>query len=251
MARDDPQMKIRLPEELKEQIELSAKEWGRSLNAEIVHMLQSYYRHLHDSVDSLTTQLEKQGQENISFGLKDARDRAAAIHVLLLDEVALLRRRVQELGGRDAVLGMTKGEAVKRITGPRVKGTHEEQTTYFSQIIGTTPLTAILTGEELGRLAERVVVLQAGHDQLQASDRHKTDGTNKSNVEGRGALQEQGVSKDARPNPSNRRAVLVGNLGSGEESLYDKAIIRAEPVQAVKPTNKGPTRSANAHKPKQ
>jgi plasmid stability protein len=169
MARDDPQMKIRLPDELKEQIEMSAKEWGRSMNAEIVHMLQSYYKHLDDGVQSMQRGLELDRQESISFGLKDGRDRAAVIHVLRLQEIALLKRRIEQLGGRDAVLGMTKGEAVKRIEGPRIKGTHEEQTTYFSQTIGTTPLTAILTSEELDRLAERIVLLQAGHDQLQAS----------------------------------------------------------------------------------
>lgn len=168
MARDDPQMKIRLPDELKERIETSAKEWGRSMNAEIVHMLQSYYKHVDSDVDSLQRSLEHQRKESISFGLQDGRDRAAVIHVLLLQEISLLKRRVDALGGRNAVLGMTKGEVMKRVEGPRLKGTHEEQTTYFSQTIGTTPLTALLTGEELNRLAERVVLLQEGHDQLQA-----------------------------------------------------------------------------------
>lgn len=40
MARDDPQMKIRLPEELKEGIERAARESGRTLNAEVVARLQ-------------------------------------------------------------------------------------------------------------------------------------------------------------------------------------------------------------------
>lgn len=167
MARDDAQMKIRLPDELKEQIEKSAKEWGRSMNAEIVHMLQSFYKRLDEDVESLQRGLEHQRKESISFGLKDGRDRAAVIQVLLLPEIALLKRRVDQLGGRDAVMSMTKAEAARRIEGPRIKGTHEEQTTYFSQTIGTTPLTAILTGQELERLAERVVMLQAEHERLQ------------------------------------------------------------------------------------
>lgn len=40
MSREDPQMKIRLPVDLKEQVELAAAEAGRSLNAEIVERLR-------------------------------------------------------------------------------------------------------------------------------------------------------------------------------------------------------------------
>lgn len=43
MARDDPQMKIRLPEALKTLVEASAKDFGRSLNAEIVHRLEQSF----------------------------------------------------------------------------------------------------------------------------------------------------------------------------------------------------------------
>jgi len=44
MSRDDPQMKIRLPEELKTRIEGSATDAGRSLNAEIVERLTRSYQ---------------------------------------------------------------------------------------------------------------------------------------------------------------------------------------------------------------
>lgn len=40
MSREDPQMKIRLPADLKDQIEAIAKQSGRSMNAEIVARLQ-------------------------------------------------------------------------------------------------------------------------------------------------------------------------------------------------------------------
>ncbi|QIL71638.1 Arc family DNA-binding protein [Diaphorobacter sp. HDW4B] len=43
MSRDDHQMKIRLPEELKNRIEKSAAEGGRTLNAEIVFRLERAY----------------------------------------------------------------------------------------------------------------------------------------------------------------------------------------------------------------
>lgn len=43
MSREDPQMKIRLPSDLKDQIEASAKAAGRSMNAEIVARLQASF----------------------------------------------------------------------------------------------------------------------------------------------------------------------------------------------------------------
>jgi predicted DNA-binding protein len=39
MSREDPQLRIRLPVELKEKVEETAKANGRSINAEIVHRL--------------------------------------------------------------------------------------------------------------------------------------------------------------------------------------------------------------------
>ncbi|MFZ4835891.1 Arc family DNA-binding protein [Rouxiella sp. Mn2063] len=41
MSREDPQLRIRLPFELKEKIENAARENSRSMNAEIVHRLDS------------------------------------------------------------------------------------------------------------------------------------------------------------------------------------------------------------------
>lgn len=49
MSREDPQMKIRLPEELKARIDTSATQAGRSLNAEIVARLEGSYRTDNDS----------------------------------------------------------------------------------------------------------------------------------------------------------------------------------------------------------
>ncbi|AAM85753.1 Arc family DNA-binding protein [Yersinia pestis] len=43
MSREDPQLRIRLPVELKEKIEGSAKENNRSMNAEIVQRLDASY----------------------------------------------------------------------------------------------------------------------------------------------------------------------------------------------------------------
>ena len=40
MARSDPQFNLRIPQELKDQIEKSAKDEGRSINAQAVYLLQ-------------------------------------------------------------------------------------------------------------------------------------------------------------------------------------------------------------------
>ena len=41
MSREDPQLKLRLPAELKDQIEALAKANGRSMNAEIIMRLEA------------------------------------------------------------------------------------------------------------------------------------------------------------------------------------------------------------------
>lgn len=46
MSREDPQMKIRLPADLKDQIETASKNSGRSMNAEIVARLQDSFNPL-------------------------------------------------------------------------------------------------------------------------------------------------------------------------------------------------------------
>lgn len=43
MARDDPQLKIRLPGDLKERIETAASDNNRTMNAEIVARLQESF----------------------------------------------------------------------------------------------------------------------------------------------------------------------------------------------------------------
>jgi hypothetical protein len=78
MAREDPQMKIRLPEPLKERIEEAARESGRSMNAEIAWRLEESFN-------------GKAGQ---------AAEREAKSMSRLLDEQ--LRTRLQDVRGRIA-----------------------------------------------------------------------------------------------------------------------------------------------------
>lgn len=160
MSRVDPQMKIRLPADLKDRIEFSAKENNRSMNAEIISMLQGSIEKFDEDVASLSKSLSDMKKANESTGLYDPYERAALFKVLLLEELLLLKRRVSHLGGARAVLEAEKADLVRRIDGPPLKGTAGEQKSHFSQILPSYPLSALLTSEELNRLAERVVELQ-------------------------------------------------------------------------------------------
>jgi hypothetical protein len=161
MSREDPQMKIRLPAGLKDRIEFSAKENNRSMNAEIISMLQGSIEKFDADVASLTQSLNTLKRSNESSGLNDPHERAALLKVLLLEELLLLKRRVSLLGGTSAVLEASKAEIAKRIEGPLLRGTSEEQKSHFSQILPSYPLSALMTSDELGKLAERIVALQA------------------------------------------------------------------------------------------
>ncbi|MBA7948866.1 Arc family DNA-binding protein [Citrobacter freundii] len=67
MSREDPQLRIRLPIELKEKVEASAKENNRSMNAEIVQRLERTY--LADLPEDVI--LSAQDVINIADGAKD------------------------------------------------------------------------------------------------------------------------------------------------------------------------------------
>ena len=71
MSREDPQLRIRLPIELKEKIEETAKENNRSMNAEIVKRLDSSFMSeiSEDEVISAKDALQ------IAFNAKDALSR--------------------------------------------------------------------------------------------------------------------------------------------------------------------------------
>lgn len=160
MSREDPQMKIRLPAGLKDRIDADSKEHGRSMNAEIIFILQSYYQRLDEDVSALSETLEKVEKANMSFGMNDPVERAAIFKSLLFEELMLLRRRVMKLGGPTAVLDAPKPDLVNRIEGGKIIGTSAEQRSLLDQILPNYPLSALLTDDELARLAERVIAFQ-------------------------------------------------------------------------------------------
>lgn len=61
MSREDPQMKIRLPADLKDQIEAASKNSGRSMNAEIVARLQESFHVLGTGSASMRMTAEGEG----------------------------------------------------------------------------------------------------------------------------------------------------------------------------------------------
>lgn len=61
MSREYPQMKLRMPPELKESIESAAKESGRSMNAEIIYRLH------HSLTDDLDLSDDSRGEYDKEF----------------------------------------------------------------------------------------------------------------------------------------------------------------------------------------
>ena len=68
MARSDPQMNFRIPAELKEQLELAAKDNNRSLTAELINRLDASLnavsydsnKDIHAKLDNIYLELLKQ-----------------------------------------------------------------------------------------------------------------------------------------------------------------------------------------------
>lgn len=152
---------VRLPPGMREQLSEAAKTNGRSMNSEVVWILQEHFDRIYDESESRREGEKIEERIGISFGLKHPLDRAAVLKALLFSELQLLRSRVDLLGGRDAVIEMSPAEIAKLARGPRIEGTEEEQASYFSRVVKNAPLTAVLTTQEIDSLARRVAMLHA------------------------------------------------------------------------------------------
>lgn len=98
MSREDPQMKIRLPAELKDHIEETAKTVGRSMNAEIVARLRSTTQGYIDN--SLSQGWEAKEIERLSKELHDLR---AAASPTLGKISAVIEELVREVMDRKGI----------------------------------------------------------------------------------------------------------------------------------------------------
>lgn len=127
------------------------------MNAQIVFMLQSYLDRLDGEVDDLRRGLSAHGASAMPI------DSPAIFKVMLYEELMVLRRRIEDLGGPAGVLKMSKADIAKLLTGPKIAGTPEEQQSYYARTIATTPLTALMTDDEINKLASRLLVLEEAH----------------------------------------------------------------------------------------
>lgn len=59
MSRDDPHFRLRIPENLKREIEASARENSRSITAEIVHRLEHSFHLTESDKESLADEIEQ------------------------------------------------------------------------------------------------------------------------------------------------------------------------------------------------
>ncbi|MCG9494265.1 Arc family DNA-binding protein [Acinetobacter pittii] len=70
MARTDPQFNLRVPQELKQQVEDAAKESGRSINAEAVHRLEESFLRATNSSSQADIKIIplKDGKKRVIYG---------------------------------------------------------------------------------------------------------------------------------------------------------------------------------------
>ncbi len=71
MSREDPQMKIRLPADLKDQIESASKNSGRSMNAEIVARLEASFVQVPTAASEDTNVVKGVEKTNLETRLMD------------------------------------------------------------------------------------------------------------------------------------------------------------------------------------
>ncbi len=86
MKQTDPQYKLRLPQELKDQIETAAKEAGRSMNAEIVARLEESFSDTAGVDNALLHMLAEQQTATIKALEKLTQDLVVELHQLRKDK---------------------------------------------------------------------------------------------------------------------------------------------------------------------
>ncbi|RRU74154.1 hypothetical protein [Stenotrophomonas maltophilia] len=151
---------LRIPPDLHARVHQAAEADGRTYNAQLVHIIGEFFTRLDEDQDARAMGAVEERAVGVGYGMDDPRDRAAVLKVLLFQELSVLRQRVNDLGGRDAVLQRDKAEIAKAVTGPKITGTDGERRSHMSRALETYPLTTLFTDEELDKLAERVITAQ-------------------------------------------------------------------------------------------
>ncbi|MFY3681795.1 Arc family DNA-binding protein [Achromobacter xylosoxidans] len=158
---------LRLPDEIRDRTKALAAEYGRSMNAQVVVMLQHYFETLDRDVGELQQALEKRSkamERAAAYELSDLK--IAMLKVLRFEEFMILQNRVADIGGTDYVLETPASELMKKISGESIQRTDSEAQSYYSQVVGKASLTTLLTTEEIEKIAERLVDLEKAHKAL-------------------------------------------------------------------------------------
>lgn len=111
MSREDPQMKIRLPADLKDQIEAASKQSGRSMNAEIVARLEQSF---------------KQGEEEFDHAF-----RSAVLEDELKSLEARLGKKITNPPTADEIADQVLAKLSDRVTRSNLSIAHEEAYAYL------------------------------------------------------------------------------------------------------------------------
>lgn len=153
MAREDPQLNVRIPITLKHDLEEAAAESGRSVTQELIHRLT----------------------RSLSVENEISEVRSALYRVITFDEQNVLRQRVTELGGFEKVNQTPIPELMAQINrdDPAIVRTKEQRQSFFSARVKDMPLQAILTTEEIAKIAERLSMIEDSRKKVMATAKKK------------------------------------------------------------------------------
>lgn len=114
MAREDPQLKLRLPEELKTRIADAARENGRSVNAEIVARLSG--NELSEERFALAADLWRVSNEIRDLSLKETRARIEAYKTggEIADKLRAIKNGGDPFALADEIIGLLRELADNR-----------------------------------------------------------------------------------------------------------------------------------------
>ena len=154
---------VRLPDGMRDRIKRDASESGRSMNAQIIYMLQSHF----ERMDKEASEIQKALKSGSIATPESMEINAALLKVLKFEERSILMGRVERLGGTQEVIKSNKAEIAKKIDGESITRTKDENISYYSKIVGEIPMTALLTTDEIQKIAERYVEIQAAQKNQQ------------------------------------------------------------------------------------
>lgn len=168
-SRTADQFVVRLPSGMRDRIKRLSDELGRSMNAQIVFMLEQYLASLDGQVHELQDALDKRAKAMERLAAYNIGElKLAMLKVLSFEEFMILQDRVADLGGTDRVLETPEAELKRQALDKTIQRSESESQSFYSKIVGNTSLTTLLTTDEIGKIAERIVQLEHAHKAVRA-----------------------------------------------------------------------------------